>query len=183
MTELKRHPKYQWIWLNENGEVWSSLTKIPGRGNQRFDCGQPDHKLQPFQFKGRGMNKPYYVVKLMHQSFRKVVKVHRLMADIFFPDAEQVQFIDGDISNLKLSNLKPISSVENAVNQKRPNKHGYTGVCYMEKRKKWKVMLRLGGRSTCVGTTMRASRIPEFVAKRQAIIDHYLKTGKINKNL
>lgn len=182
MSELKQHPTYTWLWLNEDGEIWSSLTRKIGNGCRRYDCGKPVHKLHPFQFRGMGMCRPYFVINVKFQGKNRVVKIHRLMADVFYPDADQVRFIDGDISNWKLSNLKPVSDAEGAFYQGRPNKHGYIGISYITKRRKWRAMVRIGGKNICVGTTMLESRLPELAAKREAMIQHYLETGEINKD-
>lgn len=67
--------------------------------------------------------------------------------------AGQVDHIDGDRRNNRITNLRACSPKENSRNAKRrvDNTSGLTGVSWTASRKKWRAFIRINGRNTYLG--------------------------------
>lgn len=174
---MKRHPKYKWLWLDESGNIWSALVRTKN-SNDRVDCGEPVRQLHPtINFHG------YRVISIRWKGAKKQVKIQRLMADIFMPGTKMVGHKDCNKSNDKLSNLEPTTISRNSLKSKVRAKSGAIGVYWDNKKQRWYSYLTIHGKIHYIGITYEKKGIPALAAKRKAILDHYLETGKFDKTV
>ena len=96
-----------------------------------------------------------------------------------FPNGD-IDHIDGDRLNNKISNLREASRSQNLQNKKMQsnNSSGYIGVSYDKKRNKWDARISVFGKQICLGlfiTAEEASRAYEEKALE------YFKEFKFNR--
>ena len=130
--------------INENGEVRNNksgkiLKAVPdGRDNYLVVC-----------LRGNGRNHMY--------------RIHRLLGVYFLscPTDMQVDHIDGDRRNNNLTNLRIVNNQQNHFN--RTTAKG----CYLNKRGKWRALIRLNGKSKNLGyyATEEEARAAYLAAK------------------
>lgn len=100
---------------------------------------------------GTYANGGYRVVKT--KEFR--VRVHRLIWIYFYgePASGEVDHINGDPSDNRISNLRVVTSIENRRNMARPknNTSGAIGVSYRANRKKWRAYIMIDNRQITLG--------------------------------
>lgn len=86
--------------------------------------------------------------------FGRVYLTHRiiwLLANGEWPD--QVDHINGNTSDDRLSNLRNVSNWENRKNMKRHkcNTSGFTGVTFSKQRNKWRARIQIDGKEHLIG--------------------------------
>ena len=86
----------------------------------------------------------------------KLYRAHRLIwlyVHGSFPP-EQIDHIDGNPSNNRISNLRAVSRKENAKNQKLPknNTSGITGVVWKKNASKWHARIKINWKQIHLGT-------------------------------
>jgi hypothetical protein len=66
---------------------------------------------------------------------------------------EQIDHINGDKADNRIENLRLCSHSQNAWNRKKSknNKSGFKGVSFVKKRKKWKSVIMVNGKSVWLG--------------------------------
>lgn len=81
--------------------------------------------------------------------------------------AQEIDHVDHDRANNRLSNLREVSLQENHKNRKMPstNKSGVTGVCWATRRQRWVSTIRVAGRIKQLGVF---SDFDKAVAARKA---------------
>lgn len=115
---------------------------------------------------GSKHSKGYVVIKIR----RKLYKAHRLAWLHFygtFPN-DQIDHIDGDKTNNRISNLRDVSAQSNSRNKKAARIDSFTGVqgvCYQKARKKYAVYISISGRPQQVG---RFDHLHDAIAARKA---------------
>lgn len=87
--------------------------------------------------------------------FRRSVLAHRVIWAMTFgqwPDGE-IDHINGDRSDNRLSNLRVVSSMENSRNSARPrrNKSGVVGVSWKKRDKKWRAYIAVASKQISLG--------------------------------
>ena len=94
----------------------------------------------------------YYRICLNRETYR----LHRIIYKMYygnFDESLQIDHINGNTSDNRITNLQPKNAVGNARNQKIPsnNKTGHIGVCYREKTNRYRVSIVIDGINKEVG--------------------------------
>lgn len=88
----------------------------------------------------------YLVVQLFRNGKRKVVRLHRLIAQTFLGDVDDTKYIDhldrNKLNNV-LENLRVVTPLESVLNRGIWGKSKYKGAYYNEKRKDWRSQIRV----------------------------------------
>jgi hypothetical protein len=100
-------------------------------------------------------------------------RVHRLIwlyVNGKWPDG-QIDHINGDTTDNRISNLRDVRPQVNSQNKRHPPTHsksGYLGVCFNTSRGKWKASICVGGRHKHVGhfNTAEEAHAAYVAAKR-----------------
>lgn len=95
----------------------------------------------------------------------KLYKAHRLVwlyVHGRWP-ADQIDHIDADPTNNRISNLRECNNQQNHYNlpTRRTNKTGYKGVCYVAARRRFHAYIRVEGRNTFLGSFSTAEQAHE----------------------
>jgi hypothetical protein len=99
----------------------------------------------------------YYSLDLYKDKKRKHIKIHKLVAMAFLnhiPDGTQkivVDHINNNSLDNRLENLQLITQRENASKDKKNKSSKYTGVTWDSTRNKWRVSVKINGRSKHLG--------------------------------
>jgi hypothetical protein len=98
----------------------------------------------------------YFHVTLTGGNFRISGGVHRLEWKIFkgqIPKGYEVDHIDNDKTNNRLSNLQLLSGRQNSAKRSMnlPKTSAYTGVSWCKARKKWQAHIRINKKSKSLG--------------------------------
>ena len=96
--------------VTDDGRIFSRYSSR----SSYVDAASPWTEIFPSKEKSSG----YMVVTLVHKSFVKKKRVHRLIAEAFIPNPENkpyVNHIDGDKTNYHPSNLEWVSASENSI--------------------------------------------------------------------
>lgn len=85
----------------------------------------------------------------------KMIRQHRAAWALYYgewPDG-QIDHIDHDGENNRISNLRIVNSVQNARNQRPPltSKSGVCGVIWVKEKSKWRAQIGVGGKQICLG--------------------------------
>jgi len=88
--------------------------------------------------------------------FKNTYRIHRLIWLYMtgsFPESH-IDHIDGNGLNNCWDNLRSVTILENYKNKRmyKNNKSGHTGVCWLNRRKRWKAHICIGGKTTELGT-------------------------------
>ena len=85
-------------------------------------------------------------------------KIHRLVAKAFIPNPDNkpdIDHIDGDTSNNKITNLQWATASENALNQnnkiRSDNTSGHRNIFFCSQKQKWALNFQENGKSTHCG--------------------------------
>ena len=93
---------------------------------------------------GTVVTRGYRQIKLGKKSYRE----HRLAWKYVYgvDPVDLLDHIDGDTGNNAINNLREVNSKQNSFNKKRSNRNssGFTGVYWVESRKRWLVAIRNG---------------------------------------
>lgn len=115
-----------------------------------------------------------YVCVRLH---RKTYQAHRIIWDLMHPNdrlkpGEEIDHIDHDRANNRLSNLRKTSRKENSRNLSlaRNNTSGVTGVRYDRSRSKWRAEIKVEKRPILLG---RFDSFEDAVAARKAAEEKY----------
>lgn len=151
-------------WKNIRG--YEKLYKVSNYGEikakRKVLYMEIDGEMQPYRVTPECLMKPfdngrgYLVVSLINESGdRKNFYVHRLVADAFIPNPDelpQVDHIDYDRKNNRVNNLRWVTVAENANHSScnKPKTHNYCksalGIKYITKRKnKYRVCITITG--------------------------------------
>lgn len=174
MTEFRQHPKYTWLWVTNNGDVWSAMRRMKKMHGYE-DCGEPHKRL-----KARLHKLGYRTILTRYKDKVMNIRVCRLMADIWFPDVKMITHKDGNKANDRLSNLEPTNLSKNSLNMKPRASSGKQGLHWDSFNKRWSVNIMINRKNYRIGATTNEKRIPKIMAKREAIKKHYLKTGMVD---
>ena len=146
--------------------IEDQLTYNPDTG--LFKWLEDNHRKKKGWFSGTDLGNGYLVIKINN----KVVRTHRLawyLMNGAWPK-QQIDHIDGNNSNNKLSNLRDVSPAENSQNRRkvRPDsKTGVLGVSY--RRERYVANIKINGERKCLGTfdTPEQSHQAYLEAKRK----------------
>lgn len=163
---MKKHPTYHHLWLNEDGEVWSS--KIRLKGYAFTDVGEPVRRLRQHV-----RNFGYLEVSVDG----RWIKVHKLMKDVFFPGVEVIDHIDRNRANCKLNNLRPSDWSLNALNREPRKNKVAIGVYYHNNHKRYYGRVMVGGHTINVGSCKEFKDVAALSDRVQA-----LKEDVLNKS-
>lgn len=107
--------------------------------------------------------KGYFVGAIYCTNYRAARVIFKLHHGI---DAEQVDHIDGDRSNNKISNLRAVTHQQNQQNMKRStrNTSGVTGVSWNTGKSRWDAKISVNGKTVLIG---RFTDFNEAVAARK----------------
>lgn len=87
--------------------------------------------------------------------FRKKYLAHRVIWLLYTGEwpLEEIDHINGDRRDNRISNLRPVSHTENARNQRlnKKNTTGAIGVGFYKKTGKWEASIKIGGRKSHLG--------------------------------
>lgn len=101
--------------------------------------------------------------------FNKRYKAHRIIWAMHYGEnpSNQIDHINGQRDDNRISNLRAVGSAENAKNQARrnDNKSGVTGVTWDNGTQKWRACIRINGKTQYLGVF---SDIDEAAACRRA---------------
>jgi hypothetical protein len=98
----------------------------------------------------------YYQITIRYDKIKKNPRIHRLVAETFIPNLENLKSIDHINRNKldnRVSNLRWVSTSNNMRNiEKKINKTSkYIGVYFAKQRNKYHARGRLNGKSVCIG--------------------------------
>lgn len=106
MTGTKALPGYEGLYsIDRDGNVYSHNYRRTGK---------------TVMMKAVLDNRGYYIIELRNQKKRKMHQIHRLVASAFLEDYSEefeVDHIDGERTNNKLSNLRMVTHQQNAFNR------------------------------------------------------------------
>ncbi len=132
------------------------------------------------RYSGRNKNGPLreVVTKKRHVEFfsnGRTRQAHRMAWEIIngpIPTGLEIDHIDGNPKNNKMSNLRLVTHLENMGNYKmtRPNSSGLQGVSWMKNTKKWRAQINCNGERVYLG---------EFISK-EAAHEVYLKAKRLH---
>ena len=99
----------------------------------------------------------YYTVSLTQDKRKATRKIHRLVARAFLlnPDNKpQVDHIDNNQLNNNLNNIRWVTLSENMQNttKRSNNTSGTKGVCWSEKKQKWRAYITINGKQINLGS-------------------------------
>ena len=102
------------------------------------------------------LNKGYYIVNLTKDKKRYLKLLHRLLAETYIPNANNLPFVDHvdrDKKNNSLSNLRWCTNQQNGMNRTKQNNTSslYKGVCWHKQNKKWKSQIQIDGKRIHLG--------------------------------
>ena len=118
----------------------------------------------------------YLGVSLCKKGKKKRCKIHQLVVMVFLnhkPDGTHklvVNHIDFNKLNNNLSNLEIITQRQNTNKKHLKSSSKYTGVCWNNKRKKWKSSISINGKKINLGrfnSEIEASKAYEKALKKQ----------------
>lgn len=98
-----------------------------------------------------------YDVSITHTDGKqKHGRIHRLVAEAFIPNPEnllEIDHIDQNSLNNRVDNLRWVTRTENVLNTKirSDNKSGHRGIYFSSHRKKWIYAFEVKGKKTTVG--------------------------------
>jgi len=132
-------------------DLQSLLHYDPLTGDFTWNISFPN-KTKSGQKAGCLMSKGYWRIKID----RKEYLAHRLAWLYVYGrwPAEEIDHIDGNKLNNKISNLRECSHQQNAYNFKtyRNNTSGFPGVTRIPKTNKWRAQIRVGAKTKYLGT-------------------------------
>ena len=141
----------------------------------KYGYRKPDNIINP------GVDKRGYVlVVLIVNKKRKTVYLHHLVWDTFGNKKRsgkilQIDHIDGDRSNNKISNLHLVTQRENVSKgyvQNGNKTSRYTGVSWSKQMGKWRAQIYMNGKNECLG---------HFKSERKAYLVYQKMLNKINE--
>ena len=104
------------------------------------------------------LSQGYLQVMLCVNSIKTVLKIHKLVADAFLPDAENdeqtiIDHINRQRADNHYLNLRWVSSKQNSQNStKRQNTSSYyKGVCFNKKANKWQAQIVINAKKKYLG--------------------------------
>ena len=102
------------------------------------------------------LNQGYYKVNLTKDEKRYQKLLHRLIADTYIPNPENLLFvdhIDRDPRNNSIPNLRWVTNQQNNMNSTKRNNTSsqYKGVCWNKQAKKWQSRIKIDGQSIYLG--------------------------------
>jgi len=155
--EIKNYPNYL---IFRNGAVLS----------KGFDKWHPPRFLKQYLQKSTG----YYMVNLYKDKKPTPYRIHRLVAEHYIPNPDnkpEVDHIDRNKTNNKLSNLRWVTYSENTINTdiNSKNTSGYKNISYDKSRNKWCVLIK----RTYLKWYKRFNKLEDAIEYRDKIIDHY----------
>lgn len=182
--------------LPEQEKLDMLLTYDPNEGklfwrNRTLDTFLPVGKRSPehmmgiwdSRFAGKeagGLHSGY--VRLMIDGVHYMV--HRIIWKMVYgTDPDQIDHIDGDRSNNRLSNLRDVSHQVNAKNRKlyENNKTGLSGVSYHERDEVWQVRIGVGeGEEIHIGNFKLWGEAVAARLAAQTVLDYHQNHGRRN---
>ena len=119
----------------------------------------------------------YFVVSLTQSTGKyKIVRVHRLIAEVFIPNPDKLPIVDHINRNCqdnRIENLRWVTRSQNSQNHKifKTNKSGISNVNWCKAKKRWRAHRMIEGTRIYLGY---------FVTKEEAeeSIEKYLTTGE-----
>ena len=102
------------------------------------------------------LDKGYYRVSLTKNGKSYLKLLHRLIADTYIPNPDNLLFVDHVDRNPKnnsLSNLRWVTNQQNSMNRTKQNNTSslYKGVSWYKQNKKWKSQIQLDGKRIYLG--------------------------------
>jgi len=127
-------------------------------------------------------NRGYFEVRLCTNNTSKAKKIHRLLAQCFIPNANdkpQVNHIDGNRLNNKISNLEWVNNRENSCHRVKNSNltSKFVGVSYFKRDNKWRSSIQINGKSIRFGmfkTEEEAYQKRVDFEKQNGIVNKYL---------
>lgn len=89
----------------------------------------------------------YHTMEAWDKNLQTQIKMHWLIVDKYYDHADRNPF------NNRKYNLRPATASQNSVNRRvlRRNTSGFIGLCWEEKRQKWKVTIGVGNKKINLG--------------------------------
>ena len=103
------------------------------------------------------LDRGYYRVNLTKDGKRYLKLLHRLLAETFIPNPNNLLFVDHVDRNTKnnsLSNLRWVTRQQNNMNASKTKGNTsslYKGVCWNKQKKKWQSSIQINGRDIYLG--------------------------------
>ena len=103
------------------------------------------------------LDKGYYRVHLTKDEKRYLKLLHRLLAETYIPNPDNLLFVDHmdhDTKNNSLSNLRWVTNQQNNMNTTKQNNTSsrYKGVCWHKRDKKWHSRIQINGKKIHIGS-------------------------------
>lgn len=107
----------------------------------------------------------------------KMIRQHRAAWALYYGEWPngQIDHIDHNGQNNRISNLRVVDCVQNARNQRPPrtSKSGVCGVIWVRHKKKWRAQIGVGGKQICLGYY---KEVEEARSARKAGEEKYWRT-------
>lgn len=115
----------------------------------------------------------YIIVTINHIPFRAHRLIWAMNNDEQFPSNLQIDHINGDRTDNRISNLRLATNRENARNQRRrmTNKSGHNGVYWDSATNKWRAQITLNGKTYALGRFSTKSKAAH--ARRSAHLNSF----------
>ena len=135
-------------------EVWKDIKghedyKVSNLGNVKSLKFGKERVLKGFLHGCRKRNNQYFAVDLNSNGVRKTIKIHKLVSMTFLNrtsiglDGLICDHVNNNPLDNRLSNLQLISQRENASKDKKNCSSIYTGVVWIQDRKKWRANISI----------------------------------------
>lgn len=108
------------------------------------------------ELKNRSSKNLYFKVALYAEGKRKDAYIHRLVAETFVPNPDELKYVnhkDGNIYNNSLFNLEWVTARGNQSHgyNSKDKTSKYTGVCWNVKANKWQASINIKGKTLYLG--------------------------------
>ena len=133
-------------------EEWKEITDYPNY--EISNLGNVRNKTRN-KINKTWLCKGYYGIILQHNKKKQNFRIHRLLAEAFIPNPNNlpvIDHIDKNKLNNSLNNLRWVSISQNSYNKKcKNNTSKFRGVAWDKDNNKWKVSIYISGKSKHIG--------------------------------
>ena len=138
-------------------EIPKFFDPIPGFENYGISEQGEVYDFEKERFSKITLRSKYYIVHLRkdEKSYQKLL--HRLLAETYIPNPDNLHFVDHKDRNTKnnsLSNLRWVTRQQNNMNKTKSKSNSsslYKGVCWRKQNKKWQSYIKFNGKTIYLG--------------------------------